>query len=112
MVNSVFLQYLIRTALAGLCDPLFSSDPPLPHRLEALERWSAAWHQPEVSLRSPSRVLTRLSEVNTESLVQDDYLIVMDFGGKLGYRHAASYEWLDLRQSGGNWTKVFLEDDL
>ena len=112
IANSLLLQYLIRTALAGVCDPLFPSDPPLPHRLEALRRWSVAWHQPEVSLRSPSRVLTRRSEVNTESLVQDDYLVVMDFGGKLGFRHAASYEWLDLRQSGGNWTKVFFDDDL
>lgn len=112
IVNSPLLQYLIRTALAGVHDPLFLSEPPLPHRLEALRRWSTAWHQPDVSLRSPSRILTRRNEVNTESLVRDDYLVVMDFGGRLGHRHAASYEWLDLRQSGDNWTKVFFEDGL
>ena len=112
IVNSLLLQYLIRTALAGVCDPLSPSEPPLSRRLEALRRWSTAWRQPEASLRSPSRVLTRRSEIRTESLVQDDYLIVMDFGGKLGHRHAASYEWLDLRVSGGNWMKVFFEDDL
>jgi hypothetical protein len=112
IVNSLLLQYLIRTTLADVCDPLFSSEPPLSHRLEAVTRWSTAWLQPEVSLRSPSRVLTRRSEVRTESLVQDDYLVVVDFGGKLGYRHAANYEWLDMRQSGGSWMKVFFEDDL
>ncbi|KAI9456834.1 hypothetical protein BJY52DRAFT_1187669 [Lactarius psammicola] len=112
IVNSLLLQYLIRTALAGVCDPLFPFEPPIPHRLRALRRWSIAWHQPGDSLRSPSRVLTRRSEVNTDSLVCDDYLVVMDFGGRLGYRHTASYEWLDLRQSGDNWTKVLFEDDL
>ncbi|KAH9028720.1 hypothetical protein EDB84DRAFT_260872 [Lactarius hengduanensis] len=112
VANSLLLQYLIRTALAGVSDPLLSFEPPLPHRLEALGRWSTAWHQPDVFLRSPSRVLTRRSEVNTESLVCDEYLVVMDFGGKLGYRHAASYEWLDLRQSGDNWTKVLFEPNL
>lgn len=112
VANSLLLQYLIRTALAGVSDPLLSFEPPLPHRLEALGRWSTAWHQPDVFLRSPSRILTRRSEVNTESLVCDDYLVVMDFGGKLGYRHAASYEWLDLRQSGDHWTKVLFEPNL
>ncbi|KAI9439214.1 hypothetical protein H4582DRAFT_124341 [Lactarius indigo] len=112
IANSLLLQYLIRTALAGVCDPLLSFEPPLPHRLEALGRWSTAWHQPNDSLRSPSRIFTRRSEVNTESLVSDDYLVVMDFGGRLGYRHSASYEWLDLRQSGDKWTKVFFEDNL
>ncbi len=112
IVNSLLLQYLICTALAGVCDPHFPFKRPLPRLLDALRRWSTAWHQPGVSLRSPSRILTRQSEVNSESLVCDDYLVVMDFGGRLGYRHAASYEWLDLRQSGDSWTKVLFEDNL
>jgi len=112
IVHSSLLQYLIRTALAGVFDPIFPSEPPLPQRIDGLMRWSAAWHQPEVSLRSPSSTLTGRSEVKMEFLVRDDYLIVTDFGGRLGHRHAASYEWLDLRQPGDNWTKVHFEDKL
>ena len=100
-MNSLFFQYLIRTAVAGGLDPLFSSESSLPNCLEALKRWSTVWRQPDISLCSPSRLLTRQREVNTDSLVQDEYLVGMDFGGRLGYRHAASYEWFRVTDQSG-----------
>jgi hypothetical protein len=42
----------------------------------------------------------------------DDYLVARDFGGRHGYRHVAGYEWLDLREPDGGWTKINFEEGL
>ncbi|KAI0299982.1 hypothetical protein B0F90DRAFT_567536 [Multifurca ochricompacta] len=110
--NSCLLQYLIHTALAGVYDPLNPSGPSLPDRLLALKRWSAAWHQPDAHLQSPSRILTRKGHINEDILVRGDYLFTFDLGGRHGYRHPASYEWLDLRRPGNNWTQIQFEQNL
>ena len=111
--DSFLLQYLIFTALAGVHDPLFpSGGPPLTHRLQSLKRWSDAWHQPGAYLRSPSRVLTRASKNSTDFTLCDDYLIALDFGRRIGPRHVAGYEWIDLRNPDDGWTKVQFEENL
>jgi hypothetical protein len=110
--DTCLLQYLIRTALAGVHDPLFQSGPPLTHRLESLTRWSDAWRQPGAYLRSPSRVLTRTSKSSTDFILCDDYLTALDFGGRHGHRHVAGYEWLDLRNPSDGWAKIQFEENM
>jgi hypothetical protein len=110
--DSLLLQYFIRTALAGVHDPLLSSDPSLPHRIESLERWSSAWRQPGAYMRSPSRVLAHTTDENAYFLLCDDYLIALDFGGRYRHRHVASYEWLDLRKPSEEWTRICFEECL
>lgn len=112
--DSSLLQYLIHTALSGVYDPLLQSGPPLTYRLKSLERWSDAWRQPGAYLRSSSRVLTRTSKSSmcTDFILCDDYLIALDFGGRHGYRHAAGYEWLDLRNPSDGWAKIQFEENL
>jgi hypothetical protein len=110
--DSYLLQYIIRTALAGVHDPLPQSGPPLAHRLESLERWSDAWRQPGNYLRSLSHILTYTPKNSTNFLLCDDYLVARDFGGRHGYRHVAGYEWLDLREPDDGWTKIHFEENL
>lgn len=109
--DSCLLQYIIRTALSGVHDPL-QSGPPVTHRLESLERWSEAWRQPGAYLRSPSRILTDPSKSNTDFLLYDDFMVAIDFSGRNGYRHVAGYAWLDLREPGDGWTNIHFEEKL
>jgi hypothetical protein len=51
IVNSWLLQYVARTALSGVYDPL-DPGPSLPERLEELARWETAWT--ELDLRAPN----------------------------------------------------------
>ena len=105
------LQYRIRTALAGVLDPLLQPDPSLEHRLESLKRWSDAWLHPGTYLRCPAHVLTHTPKNRTDFVLCDDYLIIRDFGGRHGYRHVAGYEWLDLREpSDDGWTRILFEE--
>ena len=110
--GSVLLQYLIRTALAGVNDPLLSSGPPLPHRLESLKRWSDAWRQPGAFMCAPSRTLTHASNDKVEFLLRDDFLVALDFGGILGNRHVAGYDWIDLRNPSEEWTRIRFEQSV
>ena len=112
--DTCLLQYLVHAALAGVHDPVFHSGPPLTDRLESLERWFDAWHNPGAYLRTPSRVLTRTCKSNTltDFTLCDDYLIALDFGGRHRHRHVAGYEWLDLRSPSDGWTKIQLEENL
>jgi hypothetical protein len=109
--DSCLLQYLIRTALTGVHDPL-DSGPPLIRRLESFRRWSDTWRQPGAYLRFPSRILTYPLKNSTDLLLYDDYVIAMDFSGRHGYRHVASYAWLDLREPSDAWTNIHFEEKL
>ena len=54
IVNSQLLQYISRTALSGVFDPL-EPGLSLPERLDALERWETAWM--EMDLREPDAII-------------------------------------------------------
>jgi hypothetical protein len=108
--DSCLLQYLIRTALVGVHDPLLRPGPSLEHRLESLKRWSDAWRQTGAYLRRPARVLTQTPKSRTDFVLYDDYLVIRDFGGRHGYRHIAGYEWLDLRDPSDGWTRILFEE--
>jgi hypothetical protein len=107
--GSLLLQYLINAALAGVSDPLHSAGPPLCHRIESLKRWSDAWRQPGAYMRDASQTLTYTSSDKVEFLLRDDYLIALDFGGILGNRHVAGYDWIDLRKPSEEWTRMRFE---
>jgi hypothetical protein len=51
IANSELIQYILRTALSGMFDPL-DSGLSLPERRKALERWETAWA--EMDLREPN----------------------------------------------------------
>jgi len=48
--SSLYLQYLIRTKIAGVCDP-FLPGLSIHERLSVLESWERAWH--DLDLRKP-----------------------------------------------------------
>ena len=54
IVNSQLIQYILRTALSGVFDPL-EPGMSLPDRLDALERWETAWR--EMDLSNPIAVI-------------------------------------------------------
>ena len=91
IVNSQLIQYIIRTALSGVYDPL---DPglSLPERLVALERWEVAWQ--EVDLReSKGRIDAPIPK--SRSAVEFSfgrYFVVI----REGYGRQAGYSFLDM----------------
>ena len=54
IINSALIQYIMRTALSGVFDPL-EPGLSLPDRLDALERWETAWI--EMDLREPNAII-------------------------------------------------------
>ena len=94
IVNSQLIQYILRTALSGVFDPL-EPGISLPDRLDALERWETAWR--EMDLRKPTASIDALvRDVNlNEPLVQyfDEQHVI---ACRTGYV-PASYSFLDLR---------------
>ena len=54
IINSHLIQYILRTALSGVFDPL-EPGLSLPDRLDALERWETAWM--EMDLRQPNAII-------------------------------------------------------
>ena len=63
IINSHLIQYIIRTALSGVFDPL-EPGLSLPDRLDALERWETAWM--EMDLRKPNAIID--APVSAESV--------------------------------------------
>jgi F-box-like len=109
--DSHLIQYLIRTALAGVYDPFLPSGPPLQGRLESLERWLTAWQQFDIFLRDPSRVLVTRTRLHMDFLLHDDYLIVLDLGARRGHQLSTGYEWVDLRKLDSDWVDIRFEQN-
>jgi hypothetical protein len=61
---------------------------------------------------APSRTLTHTPNDKVEFLLRDDYLIALDFGGILGNRHVAGYDWIDLRNPSEEWTSIRFEQSV
>ncbi|KAH9963630.1 hypothetical protein BC827DRAFT_1266401 [Russula dissimulans] len=92
IVNSQLIQYIIRTALSGVFDPL---DPglSLPDRLDALQRWEIAWA--EMDLREPTVRIDAPVPAKGRPPVEFSfgrYFIVI----REGYGRSASYSFLDM----------------
>ena len=111
IVNSQLIQYIIRTALSGVYDPL-DSGLSLPERLVALERWEVAWQ--EVDLReSKGRIDAPIPK--SRSAVEFSfgrYFVVI----REGYGRQAGYSFLDMHATYSSqhtdverWTTIKVE---
>lgn len=92
IVNSQLIQYIIRTALSGVFDPL---DPglSLPERLDALQHWETAWA--ELDLREPNISIDAPVPAKSGPPVEFSfgrYFVVI----REGYGRSAGYSFLDM----------------
>jgi hypothetical protein len=113
IINSDLIQYLIRTGLSGVFDPL-ESGLSLPDRLNALERWETAWM--EMDLREPDAIIdapafTAESEpVPRRGFLSGQYFIMCD--ERIG--NSAFYSFLDIHArsehtNASRWTTIKID---
>jgi len=95
IVNSQLIQYIIRTALSGVYDPLGPAFS-LPERQVALEQWETAWQ--EIDLReSHSRIdapLPKARRQQVEFSFGRYFVVILE-----GYGRDASYSFLDMHST-------------
>ena len=95
IVNSQLLQYITRTTLSGVFDPL---DPgiPLTDRLETLERWETAWMEMDVC--KPIASIDPLQDplIDTLGDAPIDYFEQHIIDSRMGFGVPASYSFLNL----------------
>jgi hypothetical protein len=98
--GSLLLQYIYRTGLAGVHDPLCGlSTYSIADRMEALRRWEASWSDLGRYLTSPQLVISMNLDASTNhggTLLCDDYLFVI--GGWPGVRPSVLL-YVDLRDA-------------
>jgi hypothetical protein len=109
IVSSQLLQYVARTALSGVFDPL-DSGLSLPDRLDALERWETAWRemdfrQPNASIDAP--IPSKSGLPNVEFSFGRYFVVIRE-----GYGIKAGYSFLDMHArssshtSASRWTTI------
>jgi F-box associated protein len=103
IVNSQLLQYISRTALSGVFDPL---DPglSLPDRLEALKRWETAWieldlRKPDASIDAP--VPAKRGGPPIEFSFGRYFVVIRE-----GYGISAGYSFLDMHARSSSHTNA------
>ena len=94
IVNSQLIQYILRTALSGVFDPL-EPGTSLPDRIDALERWETAWR--EMDLSKPIAIINAPGHNVDEhpqliSYFREQHAITR----RTGYGILARYLFLDL----------------
>jgi hypothetical protein len=92
IINSELIQYILRTALSGVIDPL-DTGLSLPERLEALERWETVWS--EMDLRKPNALIDAPIPTGRGHPVEFSfarYFVVI----REGYAKPAGYSFLDM----------------
>jgi len=102
IVNSQLLQYISRTALSGVFDPL---DPglSLPDRIEALGRWETSWM--ELDLREPNASIDAPIPTKSGPPVEFSfgrYFVVI----REGYGISAGYSFLDMHARSSSHTNA------
>jgi hypothetical protein len=113
IVNSLLIQYILRTALSGIFDPL-EPGISLSDRLDALERWETAWR--EMDLSKPIASIDALVHdvIISESTVTGSYFVeqhVLTF--RTGFGVPAGYSFLDLHtwsSSSTRWTTIEIQN--
>jgi len=102
--HSQLLRYLIRVGRAGLHDPLLPGYT-IPQRIEALEKWEAAWSNLEMIESSCHVKYMVPCEISFPScIILDDFLIIT-------YIDTPGYGYVDLRtfqpeMEKDPWTKI------
>lgn len=90
--ESSLMQYLIRTMLHGLHDPL-ASDMSIPERVKALDAWERAWLELSVSNKPFQRhPLSAVDPDAKKCIVQSGVLFATQFNG---IRLAGGYCYVD-----------------
>jgi F-box domain len=97
IVNSQLIQYILRTALSGVFDPL-EPGISLPDRLDALERWVTAWR--EMDLSKPiacidALVQTAIIREPTVSYIGKQHIVTFftEFGVPPSYSFLDLHTW-------------------
>jgi len=110
IVNSHLIQYIMRTALSGIFDPL-EPGPSLPDRLNALERWETAWM--EMDLSEPNSIIDAVfadgETVTSSGFFSGQYLIMWHEIGT-----SAFYSFLDTHARSSHtdaarWTTIKID---
>jgi hypothetical protein len=104
IVSSQLIQYILRTALSGIFDPL-EPGMSLPDRLDALERWETAWR--EMDLSKPIASIDALvHDVNISEPTVSDFCEQHVITFRTGFGAPASYSFLDLHTWSSSPTNV------
>ena len=94
IVNSQLIQYILRTALSGIFDPL-EPGMSLPDRIGALERWETAWR--EMDLSRPIAVIDAPGhDVDASAQLITYFREQHAIARRTGYGLLARYSFLDL----------------
>ncbi|KAI0298784.1 hypothetical protein B0F90DRAFT_673125 [Multifurca ochricompacta] len=111
IVDSQFIQYILRTAQSGVSDPL-EPGLSLPERLDALQRWETAWA--EMDLREPTtRIDAPITSPNGRPVEFSfgRYFVII----REGYGWPAGYSFLDMRAGSclhaeaARWTTIDID---
>ena len=113
IVNSQLIQYILRTALSGIFDPL-EPGISLPDRLDALERWETAWR--EMDLSKPIASIDALvhavdiSEPTVSDFCEQHVIIFhMGFGAPAGYSFLDLHTWSSSPTKVTRWTTIDIQ---
>jgi hypothetical protein len=113
VVGSLLLQYVYRTDLAGVYDPLHDlSRCSIVDRMESLRRWEASWNDlgRYLSAAPPRLVIPAERDLFGPFFLRDDYLFAVDWQGQpTGLRQPALL-YVDvrdaLRTGQHSWRKI------
>jgi hypothetical protein len=120
IVNSQLIQYILRTALSGVFDPL-ESGIPLPDRLDALERWETSWREMDLSKPIASidslRVIQIVHAVNMGesehwhpvNYFGEQHVITRQLGVSAGYSFLDLHAWSSSPTNVTRWTTIDIQ---
>jgi hypothetical protein len=100
--SSLLLQYIYRTGLAGVYDPLHDlSTRSTAERVEILRRWEASWSDLERSLAVPQLMISvdRDPGPYARTILCNDYLFVFDSQGHWPGLGVLALLYIDLRDA-------------
>ena len=116
IVNSLLIQYILRTALSGVFDPL-EPGISLPDRLDALEQWEAAWREMDLSNPIASiNVLAHAYPRNTSEQIVNYFVEQHVIKGRLSvpadYSFLDVHTWSSSTTSATGWTTIDIPDPI
>jgi hypothetical protein len=113
IVNSQLIQYILRTALSGVFDPL-EPGISLPDRIDALERWETAWREMDLS-KPIASIDACVHAVNVSEYLVDyfgeQHVIVCraGFGEPAGYSFLNLSTWPSSPTNVMRWTTIDIQ---